>query len=72
VIQLRGWVGYQCPTLHRQVGQFIRHAEDLRKAKATVVLVYPGPPDSSIARAEDFIAGKGAARTLPTRDRPRA
>jgi peroxiredoxin len=59
VIQLRGWVGYQCPLCTRQVGEFIGRASDLRKAGATIVLVYPGPPDQLKEHASDFIAGKG-------------
>jgi peroxiredoxin len=58
VIELRGWVGYQCPLCTRQVGEFIGRASDLRKAGATVVLVYPGPPDRLKDHASDFIAGK--------------
>jgi peroxiredoxin len=59
VVQLRGWVGYQCPLCTRQVHDFIAHADALRKADATVVLVYPGSPDGLKQHAEDFIAGKG-------------
>jgi peroxiredoxin Q/BCP len=59
VIELRGWVGYQCPICTKQVGQFIAHADELRKAGVTVVLVYPGPPDQLKKHATDFIAGKG-------------
>ncbi len=59
VIELRGWVGYQCPLCTRQVGEFIGKAEDLRKAGATVVLVYPGPADRLKDHAADFIDGKG-------------
>jgi peroxiredoxin len=59
VVQLRGWVGYQCPICTRQVADFRAHAEALRKADATVVLVYPGSPDGLKQHAEDFIAGKG-------------
>jgi peroxiredoxin len=59
LIELRGWVGYQCPLCTRQVGEFIARADDLRKAGATVVLVYPGPPDRLREHAADFIGGKG-------------
>jgi peroxiredoxin Q/BCP len=59
VIELRGWVGYQCPLCTRQVADFIAHADALRKAETTVVLVYPGSPDGLKQHADDFIAGKG-------------
>src|SRR5579864_2793905 len=59
VIELRGWVGYQCPICTRQVGEFIGRAADLRKAGATIVLVYPGPADHLKEHASDFIGGKG-------------
>ncbi len=59
IIQLRGWVGYQCPVCTRQVGGFVAKADELRKAGAKVVLVYPGPPDKLKEHAEQFIARKG-------------
>jgi peroxiredoxin len=59
VIELRGWVGYQCPICTKQVGEFIGRAGDFKKAGATVVLVYPGAPDKLKEHAADFISGKG-------------
>ena len=58
VVQLRGWVGYQCPLCTRQVGELVGHADDFRKANATVVLVYPGPADGLKQHADDFAAAK--------------
>ena len=58
VLELRGWVGYQCPLCNRQVGDFLGNAETLRKAGAQVVLVYPGPAGELQKHAQDFIAGK--------------
>ncbi len=58
VIQLRGWVGYQCPICNKQVGAFIGRSADLKRAGAQVVLVYPGPADDLKAHAADFAAGK--------------
>jgi peroxiredoxin len=43
LVVLRGWPGYQCPICTRQVGEFIARAEQLKAAKARVMLVYPGP-----------------------------
>ncbi len=59
VVELRGWVGYQCPICTRQVGDLIGHAAAFAKANATVVLVYPGPTQGLRQHAEDFVAGKG-------------
>jgi peroxiredoxin Q/BCP len=64
VVELRGWVGYQCPICTRQVGDLIVHAKDLKQAGATVVLVYPGPADQLATHAQDFIAGKGLPDTF--------
>lgn len=57
LIELRGWVGYQCPLCTRQVGDFIGHTEVLRQAGATVVLIYPGPAEKLKEHAEDFLKG---------------
>ncbi|MFH1299796.1 MAG: peroxiredoxin family protein [Planctomycetota bacterium] len=58
---LRGYPGYQCPICNRQVGQYIAAAMKLKKANATVLMVYPGPAEKLKTRAEEFITGK----TLP-------
>lgn len=55
---LRGYPGYQCPICNRQVGQYITAAEKLKKANATVLMVYPGPSEKLKTRAEEFITGK--------------
>lgn len=57
-IQLRGWVGYQCPLCTKQVGDVLSHAKDFEAAGAEVVLAYPGPAAEIDARASEFIAGK--------------
>lgn len=57
-IQLRGWVGYQCPLCTKQVGDVLSHAKDFEAAGAQVVLAYPGPAAEIDARAREFIAGK--------------
>jgi peroxiredoxin len=54
VVMLRGWPGYQCPLCTKQVRQFIEQADAFRKAKADVVLIYPGPADGLIAHAKEF------------------
>jgi peroxiredoxin Q/BCP len=57
-IQLRGWVGYQCPLCTKQVGELLAHAKDFEAAGAQVVLAYPGSDSEVDARAREFIAGK--------------
>ena len=59
LLELRGWVGYQCPLCTKQVHDFVTQAAALRKAGAQVVLVYPGSGDSLKMHAEEFITGKG-------------
>ena len=58
LIELRGWVGYQCPVCTKQVGQFIGQAKQFEKAGARVVLVYPGSAEKLRDHAGDFITGK--------------
>ena len=58
VLELRGWVGYQCPICNKQVGAFIARADDFKAADATVVMVYPGPAVGLQQHAADFTAGK--------------
>lgn len=59
VVQLRGWVGYQCPLCTKQVGDLLSHAADFAAAKAQVVLVYPGPAENLDAPAKEFIKDTG-------------
>ena len=61
VIVLRGYPGYQCPVCSTQLGQFLSKAKSFEKAKAQVVMVYPGPAEGLKKHAEDFVSGK----TLP-------
>ncbi|HRX85044.1 MAG TPA: redoxin domain-containing protein, partial [Phycisphaerae bacterium] len=55
LVELRGWVGYQCPVCSRQVGDLVAHAAEFRKAGARVVLVYPGPKEQVGDRAREFM-----------------
>jgi peroxiredoxin len=59
VVELRGWVGYQCPLCTRQVDELIRNAKQMREAGATVVLIYPGPAEKLKEHANEFVTGKG-------------
>ncbi|HJS09276.1 MAG TPA: redoxin family protein [Pirellulales bacterium] len=61
LVVLRGYPGYQCPICSRQVGELLKHADELAKTGAQVVLVYPGPSDLLKERAKEFIAD----RTIP-------
>lgn len=58
IIVLRGYPGYQCPVCSVQVGQFLAKAESFQKAKAQVVLIYPGPAEGLKAHSEEFVSGK--------------
>lgn len=57
IVQLRGWVGYQCPLCTRQVGDLIANADAFAAKKARVLLVYPGPADALDTHAREFITG---------------
>ena len=57
MIMLRGWVGYQCPICTRQVGDFLKRAEEFEAATASIILVYPGDPGVVRDKAEDFVTG---------------
>lgn len=59
VVELRGWVGYQCPLCTRQVEELIRSAREIREAGANVVMIYPGPADKLKDHASEFVTGKG-------------
>ena len=55
VAVLRGYPGYQCPACTKQVADLRKHAEELQKLKATVVLVYPGKAEQLTERAKEFL-----------------
>ena len=58
LVVLRGFPGYQCPVCNKQVGQLLNEAEKFKSARATVLLVYPGPSGNLIERAKKFINDK--------------
>ena len=58
LLVLRGWPGYQCPRCTAQVQDYIASAKRLSKAKARVVMVYPGPADNLKAHAQEFLENK--------------
>lgn len=58
VVLLRGYPGYQCPLCTKQFGDFMDHADDLKKAGAKVVFIYPGPSQKLQERAAEFVKGK--------------
>jgi peroxiredoxin len=64
LIVLRGYPGYQCPVCTAQVGRFVQRSKDFADAKASVVLVYPGPADGLKEHAEEFVRGKTLPRTF--------
>ncbi|WP_417382707.1 peroxiredoxin family protein [Gimesia sp.] len=55
LLVLRGYPEYQCPVCTRQVGQFIANTAKFKKAKASVVMVYPGAAKDLEKRADEFI-----------------
>jgi peroxiredoxin Q/BCP len=55
VAVLRGYPGYQCPACTRQVGGYVKLADDFAKAGATVVFVYPGEAQELESRAQEFL-----------------
>ena len=55
VAVLRGYPGYQCPACTRQVGGYVKLADEFAKAKATVVFVYPGEAQELEKRAQEFL-----------------
>ncbi|HCO27652.1 MAG: bacteriocin [Gimesia sp.] len=55
LLVLRGYPEYQCPVCTRQVGQFIANAANFKKAKASVVMLYPGAAKDLEKRADEFI-----------------
>ncbi len=58
LVVLRGWPGYQCPYCTKQVGELVAKSKEFDKAKAQVVLVYPGPSSGLKRHAEEFAKGK--------------
>jgi peroxiredoxin Q/BCP len=56
LVILRGFPGYQCPYCQKQVHDFVEHAADFAAKKATVLLVYPGPPADLDQHAREFLA----------------
>ena len=58
LVVLRGWPGYQCPLCTKQVGELIGKADELKKAGAQVLFVYPGPADKLKEKADEFVKGK--------------
>ena len=56
LVLLRGFPGYQCPYCVKQIHDFVEHSADLAVRKATVVLVYPGPPAELDQHAKEFLA----------------
>ena len=55
LVVLRGWPGYQCPLCTRQVRDFAGAAQDFAKAKARVLMVYPGPSSQLKLQAQEFL-----------------
>ena len=55
LVVLRGFPGYQCPYCQKQVHDFVEHAADFAAKKATVLLIYPGPPADLDQRAKEFL-----------------
>ncbi len=58
LVVLRGYPGYQCPICTRQVAELISNAAKFEKARAQVLLVYPGPADGLKDHASEFVSGK--------------
>ena len=60
LVFLRGYPGYQCPFCQKQAHDFISHAAAFEAKKATVLLVYPGPPAELDEHAKEFLAKQAA------------
>jgi len=56
LIVLRGYPGYQCPFCQKQLHDYIEHAAEFAAKKATVLLVYPGPPADLDQKAKEALA----------------
>ena len=61
LVVLRGYPGYQCPVCTQQVSQLLGQAKKFKDAKATVLMIYPGPATNLKAHGAEFVRGK----TLP-------
>ena len=58
LVVLRGWPGYQCPLCARQVHDFVTKAAEFKQRGARVVMIYPGPAEQLMARADEFLRDK--------------
>lgn len=58
LVMLRGYPGYQCPLCTRQVSELVAKADELKKAGAKVLFVYPGPAEKLKEHAGEFVKGK--------------
>ena len=56
LVVLRGFPGYQCPYCVTQVHDFLEHGGDFAARRASVVLVYPGPPADLDQHAKESLA----------------
>ena len=54
VVVLRGWPGYQCPFCTAQFADLLGHADEFAAARASVLLVYPGPARGLREHAAEF------------------
>ena len=54
VVVLRGWPGYQCPFCTAQFADLLGHADEFKAARASVLLVYPGPARGLREHAAEF------------------
>jgi peroxiredoxin Q/BCP len=57
LVVLRGYPGYQCPLCSKQFGEFLGKADEIKKAGAKVVFVYPGPASDLTTHAKAFLSG---------------
>jgi peroxiredoxin len=57
LVVLRGFPGYQCPLCTRQFAEFLGKADDIKKAGAKVLFVYPGPATDLTTHAKAFLSG---------------
>lgn len=64
LIVLRGFPGYQCPLCQRQVHDFVKHAQGFADAGVKLVFVYPGPPETLDAKANQFLQDKNMPDTF--------
>ena len=55
LVVLRGYPGYQCPACTAQVADLRKHAEEMKKLGAAVILVYPGKAEKLAEHAKEFL-----------------